>query len=364
MKVAFISRSTLYSDKGGDTVQVLKTAEYLQQLGVEVEIRLTNEVISYEEYDLLHFFNIIRPADILFHLRKSTRPFVVSTIFVDYSEFERHHRRGISGRLFRLLSADMIEYLKTIGRYLRSGEKIGSKGYCWMGHRKSIRKILEASCWLLPNSQNEYERLVRRYGIEKNHQVVPYGVDERLFRVAANNIKSQKMVICVGRIEGRKNQLNLIKALRNSAFQLYLIGNPARNQPNYFRACKKLSTDNIHFVPELSQQQLIPYYSEAKVHALPSWFETAGLSSLEAAAMGCNVVITKKGDAWEYFGDGAGYCDPASPESIYEAVERASREPTDFSLQQKIYSDFSWQKAALKTFEAYKEVLKLCVLQS
>ena len=364
MKVAFISRATLHTDKGGDTVQVLKTAEYLQQLGIEVDIKLTNEIINYESYDVLHFFNIIRPADILPHLHKSTRPFVLSTIFVDYSEFEQRHRRGISGRVFRLLSPDTIEYVKAIGRFLKSGEKIGGKNYLWIGHRRAVIKIIHASSCLLPNSENEYKRLVHRYGIEKNHHVVPYAVDKKVFQLSTNNARSEKMVICVGRIEGRKNQLNLVKALRNSPFQLYLIGNPARHQPGYYEACKKLSANNIHFVPELPQQELIPYYSKAKVHALPSWFETAGLSSLEAAAMGCNVVITEKGDAWEYFGDEAEYCDPGSPESIYEAVERASSAPTNFLLQQKIYSDFSWHKAALKTFEAYKEVLKLCELQS
>ncbi len=57
---------------------------------------------------------------------------------------------------------------------------------------------------------------------------------------------------------------------------------------------------------------------------MPSWFETTGLSSLEAAAMGCNIVITRKGDAYEYFGDYAYYCDPESPDSIFKAIEKAA----------------------------------------
>ena len=64
MRVVFITRATLYSVKGGDTLQVLQTARHLEELGIQVDIRLTNERISYDQYDLLHFFNIIRPADI------------------------------------------------------------------------------------------------------------------------------------------------------------------------------------------------------------------------------------------------------------------------------------------------------------
>ena len=63
MKVALISRSSLFSVKGGDTTQIVKTGEELNKLGVQTEIKLANEKINYEEYDLLHFFNLIRPAD-------------------------------------------------------------------------------------------------------------------------------------------------------------------------------------------------------------------------------------------------------------------------------------------------------------
>jgi len=360
MKIVFIVRATIFTVKGGDTVQVLNTAKYLERIGVEVDIRLTTDKITYEDYDLLHFFNIIRPADILKHLGKTNKPFVVSTVFVEYAEFEQHHRRGIPGFLFRFLSADSIEYLKVMGRLLKSGEKISGKNYLWIGHRRSIQKIIRESACLLPNSENEYKRLAARYQLEKPYHVVPYAVDEELFRPVAHTRKNKLMVICVARIEGRKNQLNLILAIRNTKFELYMIGNPAPHQIDYYNACRKLEAPNIHFIPELSQEELVPYYQQAKVHVLPSWFETAGLSSLEAAAMGCNLVITNKGDAWEYFGEAVQYCDPASPDSIYEAIEKASETSESSLLQQKIYSDFTWRKAASRTFEAYKGVLNLC----
>src|SRR6478752_6332374 len=87
MNVLFIARATLYDSPGGDTVQILKTAEELRKLDVTVDIGLSTGVFNYEKYDIVHFFNIIRPADILYHFNKSKRT-VISTIFVDYTESE------------------------------------------------------------------------------------------------------------------------------------------------------------------------------------------------------------------------------------------------------------------------------------
>jgi glycosyltransferase involved in cell wall biosynthesis len=114
----------------------------------------------------------------------------------------------------------------------------------------------------------------------------------------------------------------------------------------------------VEFIDKIPQEQLINYYCKAKVHALPSWFETTGLSSLEAAAMGCNIVITDKGDTVEYFGEDAFYCDPDSPQSIRSAVEQAAASNEKESLMNKIFTHFTWRQTAKQTLEAYQEVLK------
>ena len=105
------------------------------------------------------------------------------------------------------------------------------------------------------------------------------------------------MVLCVARIEGIKNQYNLIRALNDTAYKLILIGDAAPNQKGYYRQCKKIAAANISFLDYLPQEQLVDHYAAAKVHVLPSWFEVCGLSSLEAAAMGCRLVITDNGYA-------------------------------------------------------------------
>src|SRR6202012_3912692 len=117
----------------------------------------------------------------------------------------------------------------------------------------------------------------------------------------------------------------------------------------YYEACRKEAGPNGTFVAATSQQVLAGYYSTAQGHVLRSWFETTGLSTLEAAAMGCNIVITDKGDTKEYFGDQAFYCEPDSPSSILAAAEAAAAAGRSEALVRKIRTDYTWAAAAAGT---------------
>ena len=357
MKVALIARSTLYDAPGGDTVQVKETARHLQRLGVDASICLTDQPVDYPAYQLFHFFNITRPADMLYHIGRIKVPFVVSPILVDYSEYDKQHRTGVAGFLFRLFSADGNEYLKTISRWLKGNDSLKSKSYLLKGQRRSIKEVLSKASFLLPNSESEYHTLQNKYGVSKNYLAVTNGVDTSLFYECKTQERDKDLVICAARIEGIKNQLNLIKAVSNTSFRLMIIGSASPNQKRYYNRCRQIAGDNIVFTGPLTQTELASYYSKAKVHVLPSWFETCGLSSLEAAAMGCAVVITDKGYTRDYFTDDAYYCDPASPESIRSAIERAAGADNNNLLQQKVVNNYTWEKAAALTLEAYKKVL-------
>jgi glycosyltransferase involved in cell wall biosynthesis len=353
MRVAFITRSTLYTVPGGDTVQVLQTAAHLAEIGVDVEVKLSNEEICYEDFDLLHFFNLTRPADILYHSQKANKPFVVSTILCNYSEYDKHQAKGLRA-LIGFLPANSIDYIKTVARWLLGKDHLSGKNYLWMGQRKSIQKVLQQAALILPNSLSEHHRIIKQYTCSAKFRVVTNGIDPKLFSRDIELGRDKNLVLCVARIEGIKNQLNLIKALNNTGFTLMLIGSHAPNQLAYYNRCRAIAAGNIRFISHVPQQELVKYYSAAKVHILPSWFETTGLSSIEAAAMGCNIVITDKGDTREYFADDAFYCDPGQPQSILAAVQKASEAKFDEGFRRKILKQFTWQQAAIQTYNAYQ----------
>jgi glycosyltransferase involved in cell wall biosynthesis len=212
---------------------------------------------------------------------------------------------------------------------------------------------------ILPNSALEYQRLLQAYACPVKHHIITNGIDPSLFVCDNPPVRINNLILCVARIEGIKNQLNLIKALNNTNFKVILIGSPSPNQIDYYKKCRAEAAANISFIDHLSQRELIAYYQKAKVHILPSWFETTGLSSLEAAAMGCNVVITDKGDAKEYFKDKAFYCDPAKPESILSAVKKASQANFNDGLRRTILNNHTWKQTAQQTLQAYQTALAL-----
>ncbi|KAA3653008.1 MAG: glycosyltransferase [Bacteroidetes bacterium] len=357
MKVLMISRPTLFTVPGGDTVQIEQTAAALKKLGVEVDIKLADEEIEYQNYRLIHFFNIIRPNSISAHVKQSKLPYVISTIFVDYSEIEKEERGVMFKTLARLFGPDGTDYIKTLGRLILNGEKLIDNTYLLHGHKKSIESLLNKAAMLLPNSHHEFQRLKKRYNFDNEYIKVPNAISSDFIQRPSIAEKKQE-VLCIGRIEFIKNQLNLIRALRNTDIPLKIIGKPAPNHQAYFEQCKKEATDNIEFLGQLDKTEIIKRLDQAKVHVLPSWFETTGLSTIEAAARACNIVITRKGDTEEYFKDFAFYCEPGSPDSIREAIVKALQAETNPELKDFVSQNYTWEEAAKKTLMAYNKVLK------
>ncbi len=356
MKVLFIARPNILDQQGGDTVQLVSTADYLKKLGVEVTIYARQKEIEFKQFDLIHYFNLIDPEDIIGYIDFFKQPQVLSTIYLKYDEYDRNYRKGIIGFLSKYLSYDRVEYLKTVAKFLFKGDKLSSYKYLIWGNKGSMKRILQRINHVLPNSVSELNRVQKDFNVQLPATVVTNAFDTKQY--VFNNPPKENFVLCVARFEGNKNQINLIKAANKFGFKLVLVGRASHNQKAYFERCKSMAKENIEFRGYVSQEELCALYSQAKVHILPSWFETTGLSSLEAAAMGCNIVVTDKGDVREYFGDLAYYCEPGSPDSIAKAIELALANPVNEALQKKVRTEYTWEKAAEQTLAAYKKVLK------
>ncbi len=367
MRILFQSRKTLYTVPGGDTVQLVKTAEYLRKLGVEVDISTELEP-RLDGYDLVHLFNLMRPQEVFLQARNASRQgkrVALSTIYGLYTEYERKVRGGLAGYVVRHVSPWQVERLKVIARALMNREM--NKGTLFaavLGYRSLCSKVAEMTDVFLPNSASEMQRVHDDFVVSKSKPfvVVPNAVDTIAFDPARvvlgdNTKKYEGCVLSAARIEGRKCQLELVRAMRDLPYQLVLIGKPAPNHLSYFEAIKCEAGDRVHILGQIPHEELPEYYKAAKVHALISWMETPGLSSLEAGAMGCNLVITEKGDTRDYFGDDAFYCEPDSVKSIRDAIVRAYNAPVDSALSLRIREDYSWQKTAQQTLEGYRIAL-------
>ncbi|WP_445714523.1 glycosyltransferase family 4 protein [Flavobacterium sp.] len=367
MRVLFQTRTNLYSAPGGDLIQILKTKEYLEKIGILVDISLEFEP-DLTGYDIVHLFNLMDPQDIYLqciNAKKQNKKVVLSTIYGLYTEYERKARGGISQKIANVLSPYQIGYLKNIIRHYH--ENRIHKGVIKMmfnGYYGLMKKITKNVDVFLPNSISEMDRVASEFKL-KNYkfEAVPNSIDKGVFNNTINSKinkfeKYKDCIVCAARIEGRKSTLNLIRAVNNSDYTLVLVGNESKNQKSYVENVHLEAGKNVVFLGAIPHEELKELYQVAKVHALVSWMETPGLSSLEAAAMGCNIVVTKKGDTEEYFEDFAFYCEPDDVKSIREAIDKAYLAPFNEDLKNKILNNYIWEKAAEITLRGYNKALE------
>lgn len=366
MRVLFQSRKTLYSVPGGDTTQLLKTKEYLEKLGVHVDVslELTPDV---SEYDIIHVFNLMRPQELYLQVKnakKYGKKVALSTIYGPYEEYEKKARGGILQVMNNLLSITQIEYLKVIARAVLNFEfNEGTAIYLMNGHKRLQRKIIKMVDVFLPNSDSEMLRVAKDFNLEKyNYVAVANAVDVNKFNYERVEIlpeleKYRDCVLCVSRIEGRKNQLNIIRACKELPYKFVFIGKAGANFRNYYETCKKEANDNTFFLGQIEHEKLPQFYKLAKVHILASWMETPGLSTLEAGVMHTNVVVTKKGDTEDYFKNFAFYCEPDDLSSIKKAVVKAYEAPFDTKFLDQIMKNYKWEDTAKQTLEGYQTTL-------
>ena len=230
------------------------------------------------------------------------------------------------------------------------------------GYYNQMNEIVRNTAVLLPNSESEMERIAQEFKLKNYRYVnVPNAIDKRIFQAEVKHTgkydQYKDCVLCVARIEGRKGTLNLIRALKDTNLKLAFVGKFSNNQKGYVEQVRKEAGENVHFLGVIPHEELLELYKMARVHALISWMETPGLSSLEAAAAGCNVVATKKGDTYDYFKDDAFYCEPDDLQSIRDAVLQAYNAPKNQAFQDRILRDYCWEKTADRTLEGYRLAL-------
>ena len=366
MKVLFITRPTVFSGPGGDTVQLLQTKKYLEKIGVNVTIADSFES-DLSNFDVIHFFNLRNPQDLLVPVRTAKKlglPSVLSTIWGSYHEGDIKGRDGWYSLLARCLKENYLEYIKAAARMIvnRNFSKNMIR-YFLKGHLAAQKAIVSDVDVLLPNSPTELERV--RFDMSspsKKGTVVPNAVDLDVFdsSVVESDEKFKKFensIVCAARIESRKGQLQLIRAVRGTPYKLVIVGKPSPNSMGYYKKCLKEATNNVHFISHIAHAELAKLYKVAHAHALISWMETPGLSSLEAGVMGCNLLVTSKGDTPYYFEDYAVYVEPDSVYSIRKGIHQVMESPYNEKLRKRIINEFNWNKTAEMTLRGYEMAL-------
>jgi glycosyltransferase involved in cell wall biosynthesis len=164
-------------------------------------------------------------------------------------------------------------------------------------------------------------------------------------------------VLFVARLEMRKNQLMLLKALEDDDIPLVFADGGFTYQRNYRKLCHKYRRKGkTIFTGRLTDELLLSAFKAARVHCLASWYELPGLVTIEAARYGCTVIASSWGGIPDYLGDACYYCQPDDHRSIRAAILTAFENGTPAGLTERA-QQFTWENSTDITLARYADVV-------
>ena len=173
------------------------------------------------------------------------------------------------------------------------------------------------------------------------------------------NLPREKVVLCVGAIQKRKNQAMLIRAFRALPDDWTLVLAGSRGYES--DAALLDASERIRITGYLTEEEVAAWYARASIFAFPSFDEGFGMPILEAMAAGVPVVAGNRSALPEVCGDAAEQIDPDSEEQLASALLRLA---TDEARRNELIArglnrskQFPWEKAVAKTEAVYDELL-------
>jgi len=341
MKILVDSHSTVTQSKSGG-LQV-RIFEHLNSLKREsITCKLFNKwEDKIEDYDILHLFKVTKDSynEVLYAKQKGRKVVISAVIPID------------SGRNIN------------ISLLLASVLKLS------LPH-EFIRKALEIADIVTAETRMEKKFIVDYYKIKPEKIVViPNGVSRRFTNDNPLNISfkehfniKEPFVLQVGRIDSNKNQLRVIKALKDLKIPVVFIGGAYLNEQKYFDECKKELGTNMLMTGWIdhSSDLILSAYREAKVLVLPSLYETFGNVLIEAGVSGANIACSETlpinefsiSKFWSTF-------NPLNINTIKECIlKEYYRENDKSAIKDEFLSTFSWDNIIKEYIDIYTDLCK------
>lgn len=329
MRVAYIlyPEAIVINKANGIRNQAIAWAKSLNGL-CQVDLISAWDEINWNQYDVVHFFGGNQWLGFLPDL-KSINPNIVFSPVLD--SIEPHW-------ILKMLSS------------------MGCKGYHhpqnmykqYLSHFKAIyvRSRYEASyfteCYSIPSERLRY---------------IPIAFELPIQEIISKPIQKEKFCLHISALyQERKNVKRLIEASKRYKFPLKLAGSTGNEEQTYQLKHLIKGCDWIELLGYVSNAQAFDLYRRAAVFALPSINEGVGIVALNAAAVGCNVVITSIGGPHEYYNGMAKTVNPYNIDEIGKAILSSLENENcpNNQLQQYILEHYSEQSIAKSLLESYQ----------
>jgi glycosyltransferase involved in cell wall biosynthesis len=226
------------------------------------------------------------------------------------------------------------------------------------------RTLAQRASKIITISETSKRDIIKFYGMDEDKITVVHLANSLDVNLCEQIKVPEQYLLFVG-ARGRYKNFNFfiksIASLLKKYKQLYVIcvgGSYFSTEEEIFLADLGIKDQILHYV--VSDAQLVYLYKNAIAFVFPTLYEGFGLPMVEAAACGCPVVASDCDVLKEIGQDSALYFDGRSNDAIVHAVSQIIE---DKNLRLEFISkglvrakDFSWVKAAKKTFDVYKSI--------
>lgn len=205
-------------------------------------------------------------------------------------------------------------------------------------------------------------QICTRYGVSANKIDLAYcGVAKDKFypgsagidHLNSRGISSKGYILSVGRLDPRKNLVNLVLAYSKSSMQLplVLVGQNGLRSGEIYTIIEELAvSDKVFVFNDVAGIELEAIYRNAAFFVFPTYAEGFGLPVLEAMASGVPVIVSNTTSLPEVVGDAGILVNPHNPEDITGSIDRmVSSKSLGNSLISLGYDQvkkFSWERSS------------------
>jgi len=269
----------------------------------------------------------------------------------------------LAKRLYGAKTVSTVHSLEPLRPW--KAEQLGKGGY-------------QLSSWMECTGVNDADRVIavskemgvdihKHLGVPKSRISVIYnGIDLDKYKRVDRRLLSEPYVLFVGRVSRQKGIFQLIHAFKKvHGHKLVLVlgrSDTPELSKELARAVKGRK-DLIVIDRQLCEEDVISYYSGARLFVCPSVYEPFGIINLEAMACGAPVVASRVGGIKEVVKHGKNgvLVEPGDVDGLAEAMNRvlcddALRLRLAKAGRPYVERNFSWDRIAMQTFELYKRL--------
>lgn len=223
-------------------------------------------------------------------------------------------------------------------------------------------------------SQFQANEIVERRGWSASRvRVIPNPISPDIWKAAATsntNGNVERLVFYSGRLAPVKGIEVLLEAAKrihhDDPTTTFVMAGPwqmPKPPEAYGLELNRKSSDGVLWIGPQQPSELMNWYQRAMLFVMPSYFESFGISVVEAMAFGLPVVCTRAGGVPEIVDDGVTglIVEPGDASQLAESIsrllgDRAERQRLGQAAREKVLREFDPLKVAEQNLDLYRHV--------